>query len=344
MSVCKRISYIIFYIICVLATHNVYAEFKSMQPIVDDPRTINLQEFQSFLQEISTQAISKGIKKTTLENVLPNIQPNNKIIAFDRKQNEFTTRFEDYFARVTNDVKVNKAVDYWQNNKDSFYAIEQKYKVEPSIILALWATETDFGQNTGDFNVVNALATLAYDGRRAELFKAEFLNALQILDEGHISQNNMKGSWAGAMGQCQFMPSSFLKYAVDADGDGHKNIWTSKIDTWNSIANYLATVGWQYKTKWGDAVSRPEGGEDLYNFRNKKSASEWTNLGILRLDRQLFNKQEFAVIYLDRTNSDVAFATYKNFDVLMDWNRSYFFGVSVASLANKIQSKIDILN
>jgi len=163
--------------------------------------------------------------------------------------------------------------------------VAQKYGVQARFIVAFWGIETDFGRITGGFPLVPALATLAYDGRRSAYFRKELLNALEILDGGHIAPKDMVGSWAGAMGQCQFMPSSFLNFAVDGDGDGRKDIWTNRKDVFASAANYLSRSGWKGDQTWGRQVRLPDGFDaKLADLDVRKTLAEWQGLGVRRLD------------------------------------------------------------
>jgi len=206
----------------------------------ETPVSIDRTAFDKWLKEFKQEALSKGIRGTTANAALGGIRPINRIIELDRKQPERRLSFREYLKNVTPSTRVRKGKKLMQENQALLRKIGKEYGVQPRFIVALWGIETDFGGYTGNFYVPEALATLAYDKRRSAFFRKELHNALQVLDEGHVSIRNMKGSWAGAMGQTQFMPSSFLAFSQDYDDDGRRDIWQSRPDIFASIANYLA--------------------------------------------------------------------------------------------------------
>ena len=189
------------------------------------------------------RAAQKGISAKTL-SALDNLFVNEKVVKLDRSQPEHKQTMEQYLANVINDARIKKGKQLMRENKKLLTELSSAFQVEPEYIVALWGLETSYGKNTGGFGVVNSLATLAYEGRRKEFFENELINALKIIDAGHVSAANMRGSWAGAMGQNQFMPSSFNAYAIDYNNDGKKDIWATREDVLASIANYLFTEGW----------------------------------------------------------------------------------------------------
>lgn len=203
-----------------------------------------LQSFDSWKAEFRGRASKAGVSDELLNKVLADIYVNERVISLDKKQPEHKLTKEEYLRNVINDARIQKGKRMLAENRTLLDEISQKSGVEPEFIVALWGLETGYGDNTGGFSVVNSLATLAYEGRRKEFFENELINALLIIDGGHISYEDMIGSWAGAMGQCQFMPTSFLSYAVDYNMDGRADIWGTKEDVFASIANYLRTVGW----------------------------------------------------------------------------------------------------
>ena len=285
------------------------------------------RSFSEFLNEIKLQALSKGISENTLNKTLPTIKYVQKSITLDRKQNEFTITFEKYQENQLPNARIQKAVR----------TIENKYNVPRENIVALWAIETDFGRYTGNFHVPSVLATLAYDGRRAELFTSQLIDALTIIDKGHVQPKAMIGSWAGAMGQSQFMPSSFLKYAVDFTGDGTADIWRAKADVWASIANYLATEGWDFNKSVAIAVTLPKGFVITEALEKEyRPISELKQMGI-QYNYQSSDNPLVKLIAPDRSLYKQSFIVFKNFDVLMHWNRSYFFALTAAKLGDKIR-------
>lgn len=296
------------------------------------------RSFGAFLTDIKVQALASGISERTLQKTMPTVRYVAKAVALDRKQNEFTITFEKYQQNQLPQSRVKKAVQFLKSNKATFDVIEQKYQVPRERIVALWAIESNFGQHTGNFHIPSVLATLAYDGRRAELFTNQFLDALKIIDAGHIEPKAMIGSWAGAMGQSQFMPSSFLKYAVDFTGDGTADIWRAKADVWASIANYLSTEGWDFKTPVSLPVRLPQGFIITEKLEKEyHSLSELRALGV-NITYAGTDNPMVKLIAPDRSVSKQAFIVFKNFDVLMHWNRSYFFGLTAAKLGDMIRN------
>jgi len=295
-------------------------------------------DFDQWMKELRQEAISKGIRQEILDAALINVKPIPRVVELDRKQPEFTLTFNDYQRRVVPKSRVEKARKKLHENKALLEAAAKKYGVQPRFIVALWGIETDFGRVTGGFKVVDALVTLAYDGRRSAYFRKELFNALKILNEGHIAPKDMMGSWAGAMGQCQFMPSSFLRFAQDSNDDGHKNIWTDKSDVFASAANYLSSSGWKGDQTWGRPVELPEGFDlSLAGLKTRKRLSEWQNLGVRRLGgRDLPTRDLPASLVLGDGKKGPPFLVYNNYRTILKWNRSTYFAVAVGTLADRM--------
>ena len=216
--------------------------------------------------------------------------------------------------------------------------VSTQFGVQPRFIVSLWGIETNYGKNTGGFSVLSALVTLAYDGRRSKYFRKELIYALKIIDEGHITPKNMKGSWAGAMGQSQFMPSSFMRFAYDFNGDGAKDIWNDKGDVFASAANYLSGVGWKSDITWGREVSLPQNFDfKLANIKIIKKMSVWRALGVTRADGSKLPLREInASIILPGKTGGPSYLIYDNYRALLRWNRSYYFATAVGILSDKI--------
>ncbi|MGQ0675968.1 MAG: lytic murein transglycosylase [Rhodospirillales bacterium] len=295
------------------------------------------QDFQAWLKDLKAEALAAGLKRSTLDEALDGIQPIARVIELDRKQPEFVLTFREYMLRVVNDARVEKGRRLLEEHKALLEGVGRKFGVQPRFIVALWGIETDFGRLTGGFPVIAALATLAFEGRRAQFFRKELLNALRIVDQGHIRGGDMIGSWAGAMGQSQFMPSSFLSFAVDYDGDGRRDIWTTLPDVFASIANYLGKSGWNADQNWGLAVRLPEGFDAaLASLEVKKPLAEWTKLGVRRADGQALPDRPVEASIVKPGNGEDAFAVYDNYRVVMKWNRSLYFATAVGTLADRI--------
>ena len=197
-------------------------------------------DFATWLAALRQEANGRGIASATLDEAFADIRLIPRVIELDRNQPEFKLTFRQYMDRVVPAKRVNKGRQKFAENKDLLSKVGQRYKVQPRFVVALWGIETDFGRISGGFKVIPALTTLAFDGRRSRYFRGELMHALSIIDDGHITADKMMGSWAGAMGQSQFMPSSFVHHAVDFNGDGRRDIWTTKADVFASAANYLA--------------------------------------------------------------------------------------------------------
>ena len=295
-------------------------------------------DFASWLQGLRSDALASGVRATTLDAALANVQPIPRIIELDRKQPEFTVSFDQYLARAAGDARVAEGKAKLRERRALLEEVGAKYQVQPRFIVALWGIETDFGKHTGGYPVVAALATLAYDGRRAGFFRNELLQALSIIDHGHVSPTAMIGSWAGAMGQNQFMPSSFTRYAVDHDGDGRRNIWTSLPDVFASTANYLRQVGWRDDLTWGREILLPQGFDlKLADLEVKKPLAEWQRLGVRRTDGgPLPQRDMVASIVIPAKSAQPAFLVYDNYRALMRWNKSLFFATAVGMLSDRI--------
>ncbi len=297
------------------------------------------QDFQAWLQALRAEAQERGIKATTLDSALNGIALIPRVVELDRRQPEFTLTYTQYRDRVVPLSRIKKGRKKLAENRALLQEIGTKLGVQPRFIVALWGIETDFGRVTGGFSVVPALATLAFDGRRSAYFRKELHNALLILDQGHITAKAMVGSWAGAMGQSQFMPSSFLAYAMDYDGDGRRDIWTTRADVFASAANYLAKSGWRADQTWGREVKLPANlAPALADLKVRKQTSEWQAMGVRRADGgDLPARQLSASIVLpEKGKMSPAYMVYSNYRTTLLWNRSTFFALAVGLLSDGI--------
>jgi len=293
--------------------------------------------FSIFLDEVASEALSLGISKKVINDFKKSSVFIPKVIKYDKSQPEFKLTLDQYLKRVVTPLKIKNANKKYKENKEILIKVGEFYGVQPRFIVALWGIETDFGRLTGGFPVISSLSTLAFEGRRHDYFKKELLNALKIIDKGHISLKKMTGSWAGAMGQCQFMPSSFLNYASDWDKNGTKDIWNSKGDVFASAANYLKKVGWSNKTTWGRKVNISN-----YKIKNKKNKilylDDWSNLGVLKNNKNKLpsNKLKARLIIPDNYGQ-YGYLVYNNFENLLNWNRSNYFAIAVGKLSDNIK-------
>lgn len=298
----------------------------------------NAQDFQTWLKAFRTEARQNGISQTTIDLALNDVQPIKRVIELDRKQPEKKMTFSQYKKNVISQSRIDQGRTMIQKHYAQLSAVEKKYRVPKEFIVALWGVETSYGQNTGGFKIIPALATLAWEGRRAEFFKTELIKALKIIDEGHISAAAMKGSWAGAMGQNQFMPSSFFAYAVDENGDGHKDIWNTNLDVFASTANYLAKSGWRYGEKWGRKVTLPPNfPKDMATPKVTRPLSYWAQKGVKDASGNPLPSDDIsASIVAPDGVGGPAYIVYNNFQTIMKWNRSTYFATSVGIIADAL--------
>ncbi len=263
-------------------------------------------------------------------------EPEPRVIELDQKQPEQTQSLEDYVAARVSQKRIAEGRLMLQRYPTWLGRIERRYQVQRRFIVALWGIESSYGRHTGDISVIQALATLAYDGRRGDYFRKELLEALKILDAGHVSLSRMQGSWAGAMGPFQFMPSSYRHYAVDGDGDGRIDLWGSVPDALASAANYLAKAGWQDDQTWGRPVKLPKKIDAaLIGLETSLPLSRWQAIGVRRSNgRALPRRNLQASLIIPDGPSGPAYLVYDNFRVLRRWNRSNAFAVAVGTLAD----------
>ncbi len=246
----------------------------------------------------------------------------------------------DYLTRVLPQWKIQQARDNAQRYQGELMPVSQRYGVQSQYIVALWAMESSFGKIQGKEDVVSALSTLAFEGRREAFFTRELMASLQIIQQQHITADQMKGSWAGAMGQNQFMPSSFLRYGADGDGDGKIDIWNNVDDVFASTANYLAKEGWKPGQSWGrEAILPPDFVPEQAGLKDAqaKTVGEWQKLGVrMNSDAALPEPSQRAWIITPDDVPGRAFMVYDNFRTIMHWNRSYYFAISIGMMADAI--------
>ena len=315
--------------ICVLTVASVQAQDVS-------------QKFASWLEQLRVDARSAGISQKTLDAALAGIEaPQPRVIELDRKQPEKTQSLEDYVAARVSKERIADGRLMLRRYATWLDRIERKYQVQRRFIVALWGIESSYGRHTGKHSVIQALATLAYDGRRSDYFRKELFEALHILEAGHISLAQMKGSWAGAMGPFQFMPTSYRHYAVDADGDGRIDLWNSVPDALASAANYLAKARWKNDQTWGRLVKLPKKFDySLAGLATKLSLSRWQALGVRRSNGRALPRRDLqASLIIPDGRSGPAYLVYSNFRALRRWNRSNSFAVTVGTLSDSYAAK-----
>jgi membrane-bound lytic murein transglycosylase B len=296
-------------------------------------------DFATWLAAFKEEAAGQGIRRSTIDAAFAGVAPIQKVLDLDQHQPERTRTFDEYIGSVVSQGRVDNGRKALQENRALLEEIGQRYGVQPRFIVALWGIETDYGKVTGNFPVIASLATLAYDGRRP-LFRKELLAALRILDQGHIKPSEMLGSWAGAMGQTQFMPSTFLNYAVDYRGHNKQDIWNDRADALASIANYLKNLGWNPELAWGRDVKLPEGfNAALCSIDVQKSIEEWRALGVRPPNGgDLPGRGLSASIVRPGGTEGPTLIVYSNYRAIMQWNRSLYFATAVSYLADRIGS------
>jgi len=299
--------------------------------------------FTAWLDTARREALAKGVQPATVMAAFADLTPIPRVIELDNRQPEFSQTFTRYVNNSVTEARVTEGRALMQKHAALLAQLEQAYGLPGRFLVAFWGLETNYGRFTGDYPVVGALATLAYDGRRSAFFRGEMFNALTILDRGHIPLAKMKGSWAGAMGQTQFMPSTFLRHAVDQDGNGHIDIWGSIPDALGSGANYLKSLGWDGARTWGREVKLPAGFDaglaslDVAATETVKPLREWSALGITRANGDPLPAQDIdAALALPAGANGPAFLLYGNYRAILKWNRSAFYAIAVGHLADRL--------
>jgi len=296
--------------------------------------------YAQWLGELRAEALEAGISEATVMAALTDVELIERVVELDRNQPEVRLDFWTYLDRVASQARIDRGRALMEEHADLLADVSARYGIPASILVAAWGIESSFGRIQGGFPVIQALVTLAYDDRRAAMFRRELFNALRIIDDGHITLEDMQGSWAGAMGQVQFMPSTFLNYARDGDGDGRIDIWQSTADALESAAAYMA-AGWQPGYLWGRQVTLPSGFDaSEAGTDTKKSLAAWQALGVRRINgNDLPDVEIDASVILPDEGSEPAFLVYDNYSVLLRWNRSHRFALSLAHLADRIAGR-----
>jgi lytic murein transglycosylase len=295
--------------------------------------------FQRFVQGLWPAAKARGVSRATFEEAFRGVEPDPKIIALTKKQSEFVRPVWDYINGAISAQRLDRGRQMAAEWTRTLDAVERAYGVPRSVVLGVWGMETNFGSFTGSIYVVRALATLAYTGYRDGFFKEELLTALQVREENHIDRTKMLGSWAGAMGQTQFMPSSFVKYAVDGNRDGVRDIWASVPDALASTANYLRQHGWEPGLPWGFEVKIPQG----FDFRHlRQGFAGWQQLGLRRMDGKAMPRTGEATLFLPGGANGPAFLVTANYDVIKAYNSSDAYAMGVAHLGDRVLGGLPI--
>ena len=295
------------------------------------------QNFEEFLDDIRHQALDQGISKVTLDQALSALTPNPKVLKFDRTQAEFSQNFWRYLGSRVSEYRLNNGAEKLNTHQRILQNNYQKYGVPPHIIVAFWGLETNYGTYTGNLSLVRSLATLSHDLRRREFFTQQLLALLKLIDEGKIPAD-AKGSWAGAMGNVQFMPTNVATYGIDADQDGEIGLWDNTQDIFASAANFLQKIGWHRGERWGREVSIPQNFDyQLATLKNKKTVNEWQALGVRTAQGQdLPSSTLNASLILPMGYNGPAFLAYRNFRAILRWNHSILYALSVGHLSDRL--------
>lgn len=301
--------------------------------------------FEAWRKAFTDYAVGLGIDPQIVQERLGKVQPSQKVLAIDRHQSEFSQTFFGYLTSHVSESRLRRGRALIKQYRPVLADIERRRGVPSSLLVALWGMESDFGGQIGGFPVVASLATLAHDGRRPGFFTVELINALRIVQSGAIKTEQMKGSWAGAMGQPQFMPSTYCRHAVDGDGDGLVDIWNSVPDILESTAAYLVDSGWRKAEPWGREVLLPPGfAYHQARLSVKKTAREWQGLGVLdKVGKSLQGSDAEASIILPAGYLGPAFMVFANFDIIREWNRSLNYALTVGYLSDRLNGSTNLV-
>lgn len=297
---------------------------------------VSYANFQQWLDEFRRYAAGEGISEATLSEAFDGIRHLDRVIELDGYQPEFVRPIWEYLDTAVSSTRVNTGREKLAAHRDTALEMQQRFGVPAEIIVAIWGIESNYGSNFGDFSTLESLATLAFDGRRRDFARGELLAALRIIDEGDIAADQMKGSWAGAMGHTQFIPSSFEAYAVDGDGDGRRDIWGSIPDVMASTANYLARAGWQAGQPWGVEIRLPEGFD--YTQTDRRNSAEWRNQGVRAQQGELPDFDSASVV-VPAGAQGPAFLVGANFRAILRYNNATSYALAVATLGDAIAGR-----
>ncbi len=295
------------------------------------------QTFSVWVEGVKQEARGAGISDALLRAAFEEVSPSSQVLRLDRTQPEKTINFTRYLDNTVTDTRIADGQYLLSKHNALLSKISKQYGIPASLIIALWGKETSYGDYTGNMPVIESLSTLAYDGRRADFFRKELLAALRILEDDHIDLADFTGSWAGAMGQCQFMPTSFLQYAVDYNQDGRRDIWNTQGDVFASIANYLNGHGWDASIGWGVPAILPSTVRGVIEEGTTKTLAQWKEQGVRFSSRANLPpvSTPLKLVYPD-DDRGAAYLVTSNYDVIMKWNRSQYFATAVGLLSDAI--------
>ena len=302
-------------------------------------------DFETWLTSYKKIALKKGISQKTIDVAFKNVKFLEQVIKYDRKQPEFFEDTVTYVSKRATDSKAKKAEKLLKKNTHLFSEVENKFKVEKEILLALWGIETHFGKHVGKMDIISSLATLSYDKRRRDFFSSQLLTLLKLIDKKLIDPSKLYGSWAGAYGNFQFMPSSISSYAIDYDGNNKIELKVSLADSLASAANYINKIGWEkgqpcfYRVKLTKKVQKKYINLSARKISHKLKISKWKRKGVVNIDgSELKTNLKAALILPDGKPETPTFLVFDNYERILKWNRSLRFGISVCTLAGMIKA------
>ncbi len=296
--------------------------------------TAESRAFEAWVNDFRPRAVAEGIREDTFERAFRDVRFNTDVIERDRNQGEFSRAIWDYLDSAVSDRRVENGRDVLDEHREVLEAIEERYGVAPEIVVAVWGVESSYGDYRGDTAIIEALATLAHEGRRGDFFEEQLIGALRIIQDGDVAPEEMTGSWAGAMGHTQFIPTSYLSYAVDFRGTGERDIWSDDpTDALASTASYLAEHGWTRDQPWGVEIDLPAG---LEGQQDRRPVSEWRDDGVTLADGSTLPDHGSAQLFLPAGIEGPAFLTFENFEVIKRYNPADAYAMAIGHLADRI--------
>lgn len=293
--------------------------------------------FDAFVRELKREALASGIREETLDQAFNGVYFIERAVSKDRSQPEIKLTLDTYLEQRLSWLKVQRGRAVLADSHQQLEPIAARYGVPPAVVVGLWGLESSYGRNVGRYPLISSLTTLAFEGRRGDFFRKELMAALRILEQGHITPERMTASWAGAMGQAQFMPTSFEHYAADGDGDGHKDIWTNKTDVFASIANYLKENGWRPGMPWGVEVVLPKDFDaTLLGRDQRRSVAQWQQLGVAALAEPLPDAELTTRLVAPDGPHGRVFLVTRNYNAFLAWNRSDYFALAIGLFTDQL--------
>lgn len=297
----------------------------------------NQQSWNNFVADIREEALKQGISSNTFDSAFANVnEPSRQVKGLAKSQPEHRLTFSSYLRSRADNYRIAMGRKHFSKNKEILNEIGNKFGVDPCFIVAFWGMESSYGSYMGNFPVIKSLATLAFESNRRDFFRKQLFLALHILNDGHVTLEHFKGEWAGASGQPQFLPSSWVEFAVDYDGDGRRDIWESKPDVFASIANYMKKNGWQVDQPWAIQVKLPANFDmNLEGKGTVKPVSEWSSLGVRTENGTSlpFQQMEASIV---KPNGGPVFLTFPNYKMILKYNNSIYYAGAIGYMADKI--------